>query len=140
MVCRGGKAAFAGNPESRPGKIWNLDTQGIADDLKNKDWSRYAISPTSAKAKCIVSIISSSTGIRCQDWLMETQIKEYAESITKTYGAMPDTALMECINIIHQGGSAALKRILGKTAKPYTAERIYTASVRIRRIRVITIR
>ncbi len=110
-----------------PVRFGILDTQGIADDLKNKDWSRYAISPTSAKAKCIVSIISSSTGIRCQDWLMETQIKEYAESITKTYGAMPDTALMECINIIHQGGSAALKRILGKTAKPYTAERIYTA-------------
>ena len=110
-----------------PVRFGILDTQGIADDLKNKDWSRYAISPASAKAKCIVSIISSSTGIRCQDWLMETQIKEYAESIAKTYGAMPDTAMMECINIIHQGGSAALKRILGKTAKPYTAERIYTA-------------
>ena len=110
-----------------PVRFGILDTQGIADDLKNKEWSRYAISPTSAKAKCIVSIISSSTGIRCQDWLMETQIKEYAESITKTYGAMLDTALMECINIIHQGGSAALKRILGKTTKPYTAERIYTA-------------
>lgn len=110
-----------------PVRFGILDTQGIADDLKNKDWSRYAISPTSAKAKCIVSIISSSTGIRCQDWLMETQIKEYAESITKTYGAMPDTAMMECINIIHQGGAAALKRILGKTKKPYTSERIYAA-------------
>ena len=56
-----------------PVRFGILDTQGIADDLKNKDWSRYAISPVSAKAKCIVSIISSSTGIRCQDWLMETQ-------------------------------------------------------------------
>ena len=45
---------------------------------------------------------------------MDTQIREYAESITRTYGAMTDTALMECINIIHQGGTAALKRILGK--------------------------
>ena len=35
--------------------------------------------------------------------------------------------MMECINIIHQGGSAALKRILAKTAKPYTSERIYSA-------------
>ncbi len=47
-----------------PVRFGILDTQGIADDLKNKDWSRYAISPTSAKAKSIVSIISSSTGIR----------------------------------------------------------------------------
>ena len=33
---------------------------------------------------------------------------------------MPDSAMMECINIIHQGGVAALKRILAKTVKPYT--------------------
>ena len=110
-----------------PAKFKKIDTQNIEGDLLHKNWSRYAISPTSAKAKCIVSIISSSAGIRCQDWLMNTQIREYAESITKTYGAMPDAAMMECINIIHQGGSAALKRVLGKTAKPYTAERIYAA-------------
>lgn len=58
---------------------------------------------------------------------MDTQITEYAEGIAETYGDMPDTAIMECINIIHQGGAAALKRILGKTKKPYTSERIYAA-------------
>lgn len=110
-----------------PAQFKRLDTQGIADDLLHKNWSRYAISPTSAKAKCIIKIISSPVGIKSQDKLMDTQIREYAESITKTYGTMPDTAMMECINIIHQGGAAALKRILAKTAKPYTSERIYAA-------------
>ena len=110
-----------------PAQFKRLDTQGIADDLLHKNWSRYAISPTSAKAKRIIKIISSPVGIKSQDKLMDTQIREYAESITKTYGTMPDTAMMECINIIHQGGAAALKRILAKTAKPYTSERIYAA-------------
>ena len=110
-----------------PVQFKHLDTQDIEGDLLHKNWSRYAISPTSAKAKCIIKIISSPVGIKSQDKLMDTQIREYAESITKTYGAMPDAALMECINIIHQGGAAALKRILAKTVKPYTSERIYAA-------------
>lgn len=110
-----------------PTKFKKLDTQGIASDLANKNWAAYAILPTSAKAKCIVTIISSSEGIKTQDKLMEAQIKEYAASIAKTYGDMPDTAMMECINIIHQGGASALKRILAKTVKPYTSERIYAA-------------
>lgn len=110
-----------------PVRFKHLDTQDIERDLLHKNWSRYAISPTSAKAKCIIKIISSPVGIKSQDKLMDTQIREYAESITKTYGSMHDSAMMECINIIHQGGAAALKRILAKTAKPYTSERIYAA-------------
>lgn len=110
-----------------PVQFKHLDTQDIEGDLLHKNWSRYAISPTSAKAKCIIKIISSPVGIKSQDKLMDTQITEYAEGIAETYGDMPDTAIMECINIIHQGGAAALKRILGKTKKPYTSERIYAA-------------
>ena len=110
-----------------PAQFKKMDTQGIATELLKKDWSTYAISPTSAKAKCIVAIISSALGRKCQDELMDEQITEYAASITKTYGTMTDGAMMECINIIHQGGSSALKRILAKTAKPYTAKTIYAA-------------
>ena len=104
--------------KSDPVQFKHLDTQDIEGELLHKNWSRHAISPTSAKAKCIIKIISSPVGIKSQDKLMDTQIAEYAESIAETYGNMPDTAMMECINIIHQGGAAALKRILGKTQKP----------------------
>lgn len=109
-----------------PTDFSKLDTTGIAADLK-KSWDRYGVSATSAKGKCIIAIISSAAGIKCQDELMETQIKEYAASLGKTYGTMSDTAMMECINIYHQGGASALKRILAKTAKPYTAKGIYAA-------------
>lgn len=112
---------------ANPAQFKKLDTQGIGIDLLKKNWTAYAISPSSAKAKCIVTIINSTLGRKCQDELMDEQITEYAASIVKTYGSMSDTAMMECINIIHQGGSAALKRILVKTAKPYTAKSIYAA-------------
>lgn len=110
-----------------PALFKKMDTQGLESDLLKKNWSTYAISPSSAKAKCIISIISSNLGIKCQDELMEEQIVEYSESIAEKYGTMPDDAMMECINIIHQGGASALQRILSKTKKPYTLETIYAA-------------
>lgn len=111
----------------KPALFKKMDTQGLESDLLKKNWSTYAISPSSAKAKCIISIISSDLGIKCQNELMEEQIGEYSESIAKKYGTMPDDAMMECINIIHQGGASALQRILSKTKKPYTSETIYVA-------------
>lgn len=110
-----------------PALFKKMDTQGLESDLLKKNWSTYAISPSSAKAKCIISIISSDLGIKCQNELMEEQIGEYSESIAKKYGTMPDDAMMECINIIHQGGASALQRILSKAKKPYTSETIYAA-------------
>lgn len=110
---------------ANPALFKKLDTADLETDLLKKDWSRYAVSPGSAKAKCIISIITTNTGIKCQDQYMEDQIATYASSISKTYGTMSDTAMMECVNIYHQGGASALKRILAKTAKPYTADKIY---------------
>lgn len=109
-----------------PKEFKKLDTAGIAADL-NKSWGTYGVMKTSAKGKCIIAIITSAVGIKCQDALMETQIKTYAASIEKKYGSLSDDAMMECINIIHQGGSEALTRILAKTQKPYTAKTIYAA-------------
>lgn len=110
-----------------PTKFKTLDTQNISNDLDTKNWSTYNLSVSSAKAKCIIAIISSNEGIKCQDTLMETQITNYAASIQKTYGTMSADAIAECINIKHQGGDGALKRILAKTTKPYSAKTIYAA-------------
>ena len=112
--------------EAYPDEFTKLDTAGIATDLK-KSWDRYGVTAGSAKGKCIIAIISSDAGMKCQDNLMDEQIVEHAADIEKTYGTMPDTAMMECINIVHLGGAAALKRILAKTTKPYTAKGIYAA-------------
>lgn len=110
---------------ANPALFKKMDTAGLESDLLLKSWATYAVTAGSAKGKCIISIISTPTGIKCQDALMEDQITTYAASIAKTYGTMSDTAMMECINIYHQGGASALKRILVKTAKPYTADKIY---------------
>ena len=104
----------------------DMDTVGLEADLLLKSWATYGVSAGSAKGKCIINIISTAHGKKCQDEYMEDQIQTYAQSITKTYGTMPDSAMMECINILHQGGDAALKRILAKIAKPYTADKIYS--------------
>ena len=109
-----------------PTEFSRLDTAGIAADLE-KSWDRYGVTAGSTKGKCIIAIISSDAGMKCQDNLMDKQIVEHAASIEKTYCAMPDTAMMECINIVHLGGASALERILAKTAKPYTVKSIYAA-------------
>lgn len=103
----------------------DMDNTGMEKDLLMKSWSTYAVTADSSKGKCIISIISTDLGKKCQDQYMEDQIQAYAKSIEKTYGVMLDTAMMECINILHQGGNSALKRILSKTVKPYTADKIY---------------
>lgn len=104
----------------------DMDTENLETDLLKKSWATYAVSKDSAKGRLIISIISMELGKKCQDQYMEDQIAAYAKSIEKTYGTMPDSAMMECINIHHQGGDSALKRILAKTVKPYTADKIYT--------------
>lgn len=105
----------------------DMDTENLEADLLKKSWTTYAVSKDSAKGKLIINIITTDLGKKCQDQYMEDQIQTYAKSIEKTYGTMPDSTMMECVNIRHQGGDSALKRILAKTAKPYTADKIYTA-------------
>ena len=105
----------------------DMDNENLEDDLLKKSWTTYAVSKDSTKGKLIIDIITTDLGKKCQDQYMEDQIQTYAKSIEKTYGTMPDSAMMECVNIRHQGGDSALKRILAKTAKPYTADKIYTA-------------
>lgn len=61
---------------------------------------------------------------------MEDQIQTYIPIIEKAYGTMEDSAMMECINVLHQGGFDALKRILSKTPEPYTADKIYATLCR----------
>ena len=103
----------------------DMDTAGLEADLLLKNWDTYAVSAESTKGQCIINIITTDLGKKCQDEYMEYQITEYAHVIEGLYGEMSDTAMMECINIIHQGGRGALDRILSKTEKPYTSDKIY---------------
>ena len=111
---------------ANPKLFKDMDNAGMESDLLMKNWDTYAVTAESAKGQCIISIISTDLGKKCQDQYMEDQIRAYIPIIEKAYGTMPDTAMMECINILHQGGFDALKRILSKTPEQYTADKIYT--------------
>ena len=109
-----------------PSGFAKLDTAGIAADLNASDWSNYRISKNSAKAKCIISIITSPTGKKCQDQLFAELCQTYINH-GESLGVTDHTGLAECINMSHQGGTGATKRVLAKTTKPYNADNIYKA-------------
>ena len=111
--------------ETDPVTFKKLDTAGIYSDLSD-DWTCYRVSKTSAKAKAIVSIISSEVGKKCQKLLLGEQMQEYAEA-AKNLGVTETDALAECCNFHHQGGYGAMKRVINKTPKPYTLENLYKA-------------
>ena len=111
---------------TNPATFASLDTAGIASDLDTQNWSTYKLSKTSAKAKCIQKIIGSSVGIKCQDQLLDEQMAAYMQE-AKNLGVTDIAAQMMCANFRHQGGLSAMKRIINKTATPYTLDNLYAA-------------
>lgn len=103
-----------------------LDTAGIGIDLDTKNWATYKVQKGSDKAKCIQKIIGSTTGIKCQDLLIDEQMQAYVDEVS-TLGVTDIQALLMCANFRHQGGLSAVKRILAKTQKPYTLNNVYKA-------------
>lgn len=109
-----------------PTTFKKLDTQGIAADLKASDWSRYDVKRSSAKGKCLIRIITSDAGKKCQDELFAELCQMYINHAEKL-GVTDHTGLAECINMSHQGGTGATERVLKKTKKPYNVDTIYAA-------------
>ena len=111
--------------DTDPATFKKLDTEGIGADLA-KNWSNYRLSKSSDKAKCIQKIINSTVGRKCQDKLVADQMDTYMEE-AYTLGVRDVAGMMMCANFRHQGGYGAMKRVIGKTAKPYTLETLYAA-------------
>ena len=111
--------------QTDPATFKRLDTAGVYNDF-SADWTCYNIKKTSAKAKAIIAIISSEVGKKCQKLLLGEQMQEYAEA-AKKLGVTETDALAECCNFHHQGGYGAMKRVIAKTAKPYTLDNLYKA-------------
>ena len=108
-------------------EAWNrLDNIGLWEQVQNEDWSCYNISFKSQFAALIVRLISSKTGIKCQDSLMDEQLAAYADEALKR-GVTDARAQAMCVNFRHQGGLGAVTRILAKTQKPYALDNLYAA-------------
>lgn len=112
--------------QADPSLFASLDTAGVRADLDASDWSNYRISKTSAKAQCIVRIIDTSVGHRCQDQLIEEQMENFINRAA-SLGVTDMDAKMMCANFEHQGGSGAVPRILAKCQQPYTLDNLYAA-------------
>jgi len=95
-------------------------------DLDNADWSVYAISSTSEKAERIRSIIATDGGKKCQDILIDLQMRSFIAEAAEL-GVTDIKALMMCANMRHQGGLGAVRRVLGKVTGEYTLDNIYAA-------------
>lgn len=111
-------------------------------DVLNENWSTYTLTMSSKYKKSgkpsttddwkiyrIKLIIGCSYGQKCQDYLMEEQIKEYEKEIRslKYCSSLDSKALGMLINVRHQGGLGSVTRILNKTKRPYTLDSIYQA-------------
>lgn len=112
--------------EADPESFAKKDTAGIEEDIKTADWSCYRVKKGSEKAKSIQNIISSASGIVCQDRLMDEQMKVYIREAEALGVAEPDAQCM-CANFRHQGGYSAMKRVVDKTNRPYTLDNLYNA-------------
>lgn len=116
------KRIYDADPE-----LWNsLDSVGLLEDVQEADWKCYNITSKSQKAKCIVAIISSDVGIKCQDALMDEQMEVYVKE-AEALGVTESAGQAMCANFRHQGGYGAVTRILKKAEKPYTLESLYAA-------------
>lgn len=108
-------------------ETWNrLDNIGLWEQVQKEDWSCYNISSKSQFATLIVRLISSKTGVKCQDSLMDEQLADYADEALKR-GVTDARGQAMCVNFRHQGGLGAVTRILAKTQKPYTLDNLYAA-------------
>ena len=106
---------------------WNrLDNIGLWEQVQEADWSCFNISRSSQFANLIVQLISSKTGVKCQDNLMDEQLAAYADEAFKR-GVTDARAQAMCVNFRHQGGQGAVTRILAKTQKPYVLDNLYAA-------------
>lgn len=103
-----------------------LDSIGLWEQVQEADWSCFNISRNSQFANLIVRLISSKTGVKCQDSLMDEQLATYADEAFKQ-GVTDARAQAMCVNFRHQGGQGAVTRILAKTQKPYTLDNLYAA-------------
>lgn len=122
------KALLQEIKDTYPSTFKKYDNANIANDLKQSSWSGYNPAKTSAKAKAIVAIISSEDGKKVQDTRIVKLLNQYI-AYAESLGVTDIDALFMCANFIHQGGNSACKRLVGKISKPYTLDKLYTATL-----------
>lgn len=112
--------------DADPEQWEKIDKVRLLEQVQTANWECFNISRVSQLADTIVTLISSKTGIACQDSLMDEQLATYADEALKQ-GVTDARGQAMCVNFRHQGGQGAVTRILAKTKKPYTLDNLYAA-------------
>lgn len=112
--------------DADPEQWEKIDKVRLLEQVQTANWECFNISRVSQLADTIIALISSKTGVKCQDSLMDEQLATYADEALKQ-GVTDARAQAMCVNFRHQGGLSAVKRILAKTKKPYTLDNLYAA-------------
>ena len=60
---------------ANPKLFKDMDNAGMEKDLLMKSWDTYAVTAESAQGQCIISIISTNLGKKCQAEYMQDQIQ-----------------------------------------------------------------
>ena len=110
-------------------RIREAGGEGFTEELNrylDYSWTHLHISRESGLARTIVNVITTDTGKRCQDELIDEQLYMYCDE-ANDFGVTDARAQGMCANFRHQGGYGALKRIISKTNRPYTLENLYRA-------------
>ena len=112
--------------DASPEQWEKIDKVRLLEQVQTANWECFNISRVSQLADTIVALISSKTGIKCQDSLIDEQLATYADEALKQ-GVTDARAQAMCANFRHQGGQGAVTRILAKTQKPYALDNLYAA-------------
>lgn len=112
--------------DADPEQWEKIDKVRLLEQVQTANWECFNISRVSQLADTIVALISSKTGVKCQDSLIDEQLATYADEALKQ-GVTDARAQAMCANFRHQCGQGAVTRILAKTQKPYTLDNLYAA-------------
>jgi len=91
-------------------------------------WDNFRISRSSGLARTITTVITTAIGKNCQDRLLDEQMETYVRE-AESLGVVDADAQAMCANFRHQGGYGAMKRVIGKTKRPYTLDHLYEATL-----------
>lgn len=123
--------------QENPALFALMDTQGISEDIDTADWTTYGgdgngnatILKDSPKAKCIQALISTSTGIKVQNRLVDEQMVKYVNE-AKALGVTDLKGQMFLANIRHLGGYTPMKWVVSCCKEdnlPLTMNNLYTS-------------
>ena len=110
-----------------PKEFIKLDTaQPSISSMLGKDWVRMRWNPNESQKKALISLISSSVGKDCQDYLFISLMEKFIAECERDYTKDVPAQMMYC-EVRHLGGKKAADRIFTRCGGDYSLDGIMNA-------------